>query len=326
LNGTDTGIRRTATVVKSAIAGTVGIVMILLALDCGDRAVAAEVSRFVFSGDGQIDIYSRKNGLGFTGRYRTRPGVYDPTAIEKICRVFDAPYDPFRPRLSLRLLEYIDYLEDHHRPGARVVITSGYRSPEYNTKVRKGGGLAAKASLHQYGMAADFMVDGVSSREVWETVKTLRFGGAGYYHGETLHVDVGPARSWDENSSGVGTGISDDNKLIDLVTDFDVYLPGEEMTLRFTRMTAFPIGVNPVFFLDPEAASTAAAAFEPELAVPSRGPCPQFHDIEQMDGIRWRLPRNLAPGRYSVRARFCDSPWAKMPREVRTPVFEVVPP
>ncbi len=312
--------------VRSAIAGTIGILMMLGAWDCGDRAAAAEVSRFLFSGDGHVDIFSRKNGLGFTGLYRTHPGVYDPTAMEKICQVFDAPYDSVRPRLSLRLIEYLDYLEDHHRPGARIVIISGYRSPEYNTKVRKGGGLAAKASLHQYGMAVDFKIEGVPSREVWETVKTLRFGGAGYYHGETLHVDVGPARSWDEKTSGVGTGISDDNKLIDMVTDFDAYLPGEEMTLRFTRMTAFPIGVNPVFFLDPEVASAAAAAFEPVFAVPAQGPCPRFNDIEQMDGIRWRLPRSLAPGRYTVIARFCDSQWENMPREVRTPVFEVVLP
>ena len=111
------------------------------------------------------------------------------------------------------------------------------------------GKLAAKASLHQYGMAADLKMEGVPARRVWEYVKALGFGGTGYYHGQTVHIDVGPARSWDEKTSGVGTGISEDNKLIGIVTDFDRYRAGETITLRFTRMTAFPIGVAPQFDL-----------------------------------------------------------------------------
>ena len=45
----------------------------------------------------------------------------------------------------------------------------------------------------------------------------------GYYHGDVVHIDVGPARFWDETTSGVGTGISDGNKLIGIITDYDVY-------------------------------------------------------------------------------------------------------
>jgi len=163
--------------------------------------------------------------------------------MEAICRVFSAPCESQKQVLSLRLIEFLDFLQDRLRPGARIAITSGYRSPEYNTKVRKRGGLAAKASLHQYGMAVDLEIEGVPARRLWEYVKALGFGGAGYYHGKTVHIDVGPARSWDEKTSGVGTGISDDNKLIGLVVNYDVYLPGEPITMRFIRMTAFPIGV-----------------------------------------------------------------------------------
>jgi hypothetical protein len=247
-------------------------------------------------------------------------------ALEEICRVFDAPYDPEHPRLSLRLLEYLDYLEDRHRSGARILLISGYRSPEYNTKVRKGGGLAAKASLHQYGMAADFKIEGVPSRDIWETVKGLHFGGTGYYHGEMVHVDVGPARYWDEKTSGVGTGISDDNKLVEMVTNYDVYLPGEEIFMQFIRMTAFPIGVSPVFGLVNESASGRDIAFEPVFTVPAEGRCPRFADIDQMNNIRWRLPEDVPPGRYTIRARFCNNQWVDMPSESRTPVFEVAKP
>jgi hypothetical protein len=144
-----------------------------------------------------------------------------------------------------------------------------------------------------------------------------------------VHVDVGPARSWDERTSGVGTGISDYNKLIGLVTDYDVYLPGEAMNLRFIRMTAFPIGVGSEFALELETGpgmATQVAAFKPSFAVSAGGECRRFDDIPQMASIRWRLQGNLPPGRYRVRARFCDNPWDDMPPEVSTPEFEIVRP
>lgn len=295
----------------------------------GLLASAAEGPRFFYSGDGKLSLISEKNGRAFEGAYRHAAGDYDESALRAIYRVFDAPYDDAFPRLSLRLIAFLDFLEDRLRPGARMTITSGYRSPEYNTGVRKRGGLAAKASLHQYGMAADFVMDGVPSERVWHTVKSLGFGGAGYYHGRTVHVDVGPARSWDEKTSGVGTDISDDNKLIGLVTDFDVYRPGETMTLRFIRMTAFPIGVTPAFTLGrkmDDGAVAEAVTFAPTFAEGIEGDCPQFGDIDQMAAIQWQLPTDLPPGRYEIYARFCGRAWEAMPPEVATPIFEVAAP
>jgi uncharacterized protein YcbK (DUF882 family) len=302
------------------------VVMMVLSSNSGCESEASTLSRFVFSGDGWINLKSKKNGRAFAGTYRKGCGEYDPEALKKIYRVFDAPYDPEAPRLSLRLLEYLDYLEDHLRSGARIVVTSGYRSPDYNAQVRKGGRLAAKASLHQYGMAADIIMDGVSPLDIWETVKGLHFGGAGYYHGKTVHVDVGPARYWDETSSGVDTGISDDNKLIGIVTHYDRYFPGEELILQFIRMTAFPIGVDPVFGLMHESAAAETIAFKPVFTIPIESRCPQFTDIDQLNTIRWRLDQKLPPGRYVIQARFCHCPWEHMPLTVQSPVFEIVQP
>jgi len=284
--------------------------------------------RFFHEGDGRLKLASEKNNYTFDGAYRLGDG-YDETALKAIHRVFDAPFDPAFPKVSLRLIAFLDFLEDRLHPGARLTITSGYRSPEYNTRVRARGGLAAKASLHQYGMAADFVMDGVASAKVWHFVQALDFGGAGYYHGRTVHVDVGPARSWDEKTSGVGTGISDDNKLIGMITDFDVYRPGDTVTMRFIRMTAFPIGVAPVFFLEgrnTDRHAGKALLFEPVFAVPIEGRCPLFDNIDQMAMIRWQLPARLPPGRYAVRARFCGEIMEKMPPEVATPTFEVARP
>jgi len=289
-------------------------------------------SRFFYSGDGRIDLYGRKNAKRFNGVYR-HGDTYDPRAVAAICRVFDASDDR---KLSLRLIEFIDFLQDHLAPGAPVTITSGYRDPEYNTALRDKGRLAAKASLHQYGMAADLIIKGVQPRKLWDYVKALGFGGTGFYKGESVHIDVGPARFWDQQTSGVGTGISDDNKLIGIVTDFDIYRPGQSQQLRFIRMTAFPIGVNPNFFLEhlndrPDhpgrdgSASTVVTFTPARPAVAEKShECRDYHDIEEMSGLIWQLPDDLAPGRYQVRARFCGTFWEHMPAEVLTPVFEIV--
>jgi hypothetical protein len=293
------------------------------AADAGGKAVLPDVGRFFHIGDGVIDLVSEKNGKSFAGRYRRGNGKYDEKALGAIGRVFGAPSAP------LRLVEFLDFLEDRLNPGARIVIVSGYRSPQYNAGIRNRGALAAKASLHQYNMAADLRMEGVPARRIWDYVKALGFGGAGYYHGDTVHLDVGPPRSWDETTSGVGTGISDDNKLIGLVTDYDVYLPGDPVTMRFIRMTAFPIGVAPELTLNRQGGQdppNPIAVFKPDFAIPANGACPRFSDIDQMAGIRWRLPKTLPAGRYTFRSVFCGNPWKDMPTSISTPEFEIIKP
>ncbi len=317
------GINRKTVVVVSLVL----LVLIIKVAWAGKETLLA--GRFNYSGDGCIRLTGQKSGASFDGRYRQDSGLYDEQAYRSLCRVFDAPYDPLHLGLSLRLVEFLDFLQDHYGSDTGIIITSGYRTPAYNAHLRNQGGLAAKASLHQYGMAADLKMPGVRSRQIWDYVKALGFGGAGYYHGDTIHIDVGPARSWDEKSSGVGTGISDDNKLIGLVTDYDRYRPGDRVLLRFIRMTAFPIGVDPVFEIISSSSMNSEAkivAFKPAFAVPIKEQCPQFADIKQLAIIQWQLPEEVAADRYIIRATFCDQSWAGMPAGVTTPKIEVLAP
>ncbi len=305
------------------------LVLIGMAAPGSAEGDIAGASRFFHSGDGRIHLASGKNSAVFHGQYRLADGRYDPQALKAIHRVFSAPYRSDRPLISLRLIEFLDYLEDDMSPGARVTITSGYRSPAYNHQLRQGGGQAAKASLHQYGMAADLMMAGVPPRKLWDRVKTLNFGGTGYYQGKIVHIDVGPARYWDQKSSGVGTGISDDNRLIGLVTDYDIYPPESVVTLRFIRMTAFPIEVAADFELQRYSATgevRVARTFRPQFDVRTAGACYHLADIDQMAFIRWHLPADLKPGRYAIQARFCDQRWQEMPVSVLTPRFEITSP
>jgi len=307
-----------------------GIVTLLILGFVTMNSLASEnitdVSRYFYHGDGKINLVSDKNGISFNGQYRKGKGIYDENALKTIYRLFGVEKDRPLSTISLRLIEFLDYLEDNLHPGARITIVSGYRSPKYNTDLRNKGRLAAKASLHQYGMAADLKIKGTSSRRVWNTVKKLRFGGTGYYKGELVHIDVGPARSWDEKTSGVGTDISTQNKLIGLVTNYDIYLPGEMIDLRFIRMTAFPIGVNPEFVLEKvekNRKSNEIVRFKPSFPITAKSQCPQFSDINQMMGVRWKLANDILPGQYKIRASFCQRLWEDMPTEIFTPEFVI---
>lgn len=284
------------------------------------------MGRYFFSGDGEITIYGEGKDEFFSGAYRNGPGSYDKKALNEICHIFGAPCDPSPMGLSLRLIEFIDYLEDHLNKGAKITIISGYRNPEYNTMLREKGKLAAKASLHQYGMAADLKIQGVKAEALWHYVRSLKFGGTGYYHGNTVHIDVGPARFWDETTSGVGTGISDGNKLIGIITDYDVYRPGMTVILRFIRMTAFPIRVTSEFSLIRQNVRDETEEhrnFIPVFNIFQKDRCIEFGSIDEMNFIKWKLPRDLKPGRYKIQARFCDEAWPDMPSQIQTPEFEI---
>lgn len=290
-------------------------------------AAANGPSRYFYSGDGNIHLSNARNGASFKGIYRRADGTYDEKALARINRAFAASYGQPLSEMSIRFIEFLDYLEDNLGPGAKVAILSGYRSPTYNTGLRNAGRLAAKASLHQYGMAADIQIHGVPPEKVWNFVKGLGFGGAGFYHGANVHVDVGPARSWDEETSGVGTDISDDNKLIDIVTDKDIYKPGEDITMRFTRMTSFPIGVDPTFELEekrPDGTWKAERKFGPAMKVSSPQECPQLGSIGDMLDIKWQLPANVKGSFYRIRTSFCGAMPEGMPQEIRTPEFRVI--
>jgi uncharacterized protein YcbK (DUF882 family) len=309
----------------------VGIVALLIlgviVTDTSSSQNTIDVSRYFYKGDGRLNLVNAKNGLSFNGKYRESKGIYNEKALKAIHRLFGAQNDKPLSTISLRLIEFLDYIEDSLHPGAQITIVSGWRSPQYNTDLRNKGRLAAKASLHQYGMAADIKMEGISSKRIWNYVKKLGFGGTGHYHGELVHIDVGPARSWDEKTSGVGTDISIHNKLIGLVTDYDIYLPGEMIELRFIRMTSFPISVIPEFVLEgveTDGRTKQITRFKPSFASPADSDCPQFSDISQMMGIHWQLPSDILPGRYKIRASFCQELWGDMPPEIDTPEFDVI--
>lgn len=88
------------------------------------------------------------------------------------------------------LVWVLQNVRDHF--GKPVHITSGYRTVSYNAKV--GG--SSSDSMHTYGMAADFVVDGVKASEVQKYLETVMPGTGGIGKADTYtHVDTRAVKS-----------------------------------------------------------------------------------------------------------------------------------
>jgi uncharacterized protein YcbK (DUF882 family) len=93
--------------------------------------------------------------------------------------------------LKPSLVRVLKTVEDHY--GKKLVVTSGYRSPEHNRRAR-----GARNSLHMYCAAADILVPGVTKWELANYLRTMpgRGGVGTYCYTDAVHVDVGPERDW----------------------------------------------------------------------------------------------------------------------------------
>ncbi len=202
---------------------------------------AKPADRYFFSGDGSIQLINAHTNQSAKIHYRLPDGSYPAAARQQIDRLFGVPAGS-GDHISLRLVSVLDYIEDRYRQPIEII--SGYRSSEYNEGLRAKGRLAAKASMHIEGMAADIRMRKVLSAEWFQTLKALGCCGVGYYHDNSLHVDTGPVRYWDETTSKVRTNIAEHNKQVIVRTDQDIYLPGETVELRLARITDYPIGVS----------------------------------------------------------------------------------
>jgi Peptidase M15 len=93
-----------------------------------------------------------------------------------------------------RLKRLLNKVSAHY--GRKLRITSGFRSRRHNRRV--GG---ARRSQHIHCTAADFYIPGVNKMALARYLKRMPGrGGVGTYCGNrTVHLDVGPRRTWHWN-------------------------------------------------------------------------------------------------------------------------------
>jgi hypothetical protein len=99
-------------------------------------------------------------------------------------------------RVSVRcfkpeLIGLIRQVERHY--GRKPIVTSGYRSPSHNRRVR-----GARRSLHMKCAAADIEVPGVGKASLARYLRSLPGrGGVGLYcRSRSVHIDIGQKRQW----------------------------------------------------------------------------------------------------------------------------------
>jgi len=127
--------------------------------------------------------------------YEDEGGSYDVASVAGLARL--APNGLLKQRetvdtacLKPKLVRMLKQVERHF--GERLVVTSGYRSPAYNKKVR-----GAEKSQHMYCAAVDVHMPGVTKFELARYVRALPGrGGVGTYCHGAIHIDVGPERDW----------------------------------------------------------------------------------------------------------------------------------
>jgi uncharacterized protein YcbK (DUF882 family) len=122
-------------------------------------------------------------------------GSYDFEALAKIDRLMRCHYtNEVRP-IDIRLLDLLCEITDKIGPGKRIDIISGYRSPEYNQRLRTLSRNVAKDSYHLKGLAIDLSISSIGNQRLASLARSFQAGGVGGY-ADFVHIDVGPVRSW----------------------------------------------------------------------------------------------------------------------------------
>ena len=272
-------------------------------------------NRYFLSGDGTVALTNPKTNSSARVRYRSSEGTYPVEARQQIDRLFGVS-DDSGDHISLRLISALDFIED--RFVLPIVLISGYRSQEYNDNLRARGGGAARASLHIEGMAADIQVRKNLAAKIWGVVKEMECCGIGFYGGNSIHIDTGPARYWTQATSKVRTNVSENNKSIMVRTDQDIYLPGEKVEVKLARVTAYPVGVTPTFSISGSGDSLREFAFEGQNEA-----CISVRDVTERAFI-WTVPQDFPPeGKVHIQLRFCDKQFAEMPGQIMSNAIEI---
>lgn len=269
-----------------------------LASPGGPVPVSAAPRRFLLSGDGALELDGAHDGRRLRVRYRDGDGAYDPAALARIDDFFRSRGDASTTRVSLRLVEAIDFVQDRARPSA-TRLQSGYRSGEYNAAIIRRGANASRASMHTEGLAADLAFLGVDQRALWQDIRSLECCGAGWYASSGfIHLDVGRPRFWEETTSRVKENLSRGNARIIARTDFDRYDALDGAVVGLHAVTLRPLRIaRRAEFLPQSGDGRGAVALR--LSAPEareEGGCLDFPDGDGAPPIRLAVAEETATG------------------------------
>ncbi|QWV95007.1 DUF882 domain-containing protein [Geomonas oryzisoli] len=147
--------------------------------------------------EGKLSLYNVNSSERLTVTYRNSLGEYCEEALQSLNWIFRCHQSNETTKMDLRVLEYLNRLDNGLGGGNEIHIISGYRSREYNARLRSRSAGVAKASLHTKGMAIDLAIPGIGLDRIRRTAVALAAGGVGYYpQSGFVHIDSGLFRTW----------------------------------------------------------------------------------------------------------------------------------
>lgn len=299
------------------------IVMAALVL-VGLVAQAADFNPFFLSGDGCLYFQGGKGSQKIC--FRNKDGAISEAGLARINKIFGAHYgDGVRAQnMSMRFLEFLSFLQGHY-DRAPMKLLSGFRPPKYNQSLRDKGKLAAQSSMHIEGAAADIVFPSILSVEIFPFIKSLNCCGVGYYHGNALHVDTGPARYWDETTSGTEKKEPQQNEKIMVQSTYDRYRAGDDVVFQLMRVTDYPVDIPVKWEWVREGdGKTLPLHVQAELASPGSQGCKKVPDRVAARQLLANLPQDIPAGKYHAKLTFCSRVSDKMPTAITSNIIEVV--
>jgi uncharacterized protein YcbK (DUF882 family) len=278
---------------------------------------------FFLMGSGKLHLENLRNKKEAQVSLLNKDGSLNDAAFIEVDRVFGFPTKEKGEHISPRLLFMLSYFVDHVAPGKKIVIESGYRSPDYNEKISREGGNAAKTSTHMDGMALDFWIDGISGKNLWQTVRSMNCCGVGHYGGKTIHLDAGRPRFWEAATSGTKSKEPDYNRHLYLSTDFDRYTPHAKIRLSFSGISTFGFGVKTLARLY-GSADTENPIAQLQIVNGNKSECLLLEDRKASRLLYIAVPAELPVGRYKIKMDFCRKPFDQMPSEIYSNEIELV--
>jgi uncharacterized protein YcbK (DUF882 family) len=280
---------------------------------------------FFLKGDGKLHIQNVKTQQEARVNLMLPDGSLDESALERIDAVFGFSSQRKGDHISPRLIFMLDYFSDLAAQGKAIYLTSGYRSPEYNDSLKKGGGIVARTSTHMDGLALDFFIEGIEGKALWELIREKNCCGVGHYGGKEIHLDASRPRFWEAATSKVDTNESDYNRRMYLSTDFDRYRPGQALRLSLSSVSNFGFGIRKKAVLITEREGSPSLT-EIVLQAQSAGDCLLIQDRPSSHWINLTLPRNIREGRYRLQLDFCQRPFEQMPLKIISNEIEILSP
>lgn len=141
-----------------------------------------------------LRLYNVHTGERLFTRYWAN-GSYDQNEITRINYLLRCHYTNVVRPISIKVIDLLCEIKDGFARGEEISIISGYRSPLYNNLLRRLGRHVSTSSLHLQGLAIDFAIPGIQTKELSKAAIEFQAGGVGRYP-DFVHIDVGEIRHW----------------------------------------------------------------------------------------------------------------------------------